>query len=289
MLQFIPVFDDNTIAVRASGRLSHEDYQNFLPKLEAQINEFEKVSILFEFENFRGWDLAAAKDDYKFGMEHSTSFERIALVGDKSWEHWMAWFAKPFIAPGEVRYFNRENLQDSWDWLRKKDHLELAVDKLLPYKNIVVAVDFSKYSKHACKRAIEMAGNYGATLTLLNVVQEDSALALYGDAIGSSLIGEDIVEKQSQHHIDAAEAQMKLFVSELETDFALKTKVISGNTDSGIVSFLEAHRSDLVIMWAKKKKGLNKLMGSTTHYVQNHSRCDVLIVPVNSASFMTDK
>ena len=33
MLQFLPVFKGNTIAVRASGKLSHEDYQGFLPKL----------------------------------------------------------------------------------------------------------------------------------------------------------------------------------------------------------------------------------------------------------------
>jgi len=57
MLQFIPVFEDNTIAVRASGKLTHEDYQAFLPELEKLLKEEGKVSVLFELDNFSGWDL----------------------------------------------------------------------------------------------------------------------------------------------------------------------------------------------------------------------------------------
>jgi len=38
MLQFIPVFEGNTLAVRVSGKLSHADYQTFLPQLEEQIS-----------------------------------------------------------------------------------------------------------------------------------------------------------------------------------------------------------------------------------------------------------
>ncbi len=46
MLQFIPVSEGNTIAVRASGKLSHEDYQKFIPELEKQVEEFGKVIVL---------------------------------------------------------------------------------------------------------------------------------------------------------------------------------------------------------------------------------------------------
>ena len=154
MLQFIPVFDGNTIAARASGKLSHEDYQNFLPQLEERISALGKVSLLFEFENFTGWELEAAKDDYDFGMKNLANFERIAMVGDKAWERWMSLIAKPFLPSGEVRYFNRENLQDAWDWLREKEAPKQTEEQLHPYENIVVAVDFSKHSKLACKRAI---------------------------------------------------------------------------------------------------------------------------------------
>lgn len=285
MLQIIPVSDGNTIAVRASGKLSHEDYQKFIPVLEKQIKEFEKVTLLFEFDNFTGWDLKAAKDDFKFGMKHLADFERIAMVGDKAWEHWMAFIAKPFLISGEVRYFNRENLQDAWDWLREKEEFEKSAEQLLPYKNIVVAVDFSIYSKHACKRAIELAKYYKASLTLLNVALEYVPYSVYGDAMGAYMIDEGIIEEQNQIRLEAAESQMEEFTNELETDFPMISKVICGETKTSIVSFLEAQNTDLAVFGARKKKGLNKLIGTIPNYVQSNSRCEMLIVPVQDSTF----
>jgi nucleotide-binding universal stress UspA family protein len=285
MLQFIPVFDGNTIAIRASGQLTGEDYQKFLPQLEQQINQLGKVSLLFELDNFFGWDLDAAKEDIKFGMKHLSDFDRIAIVGDKSWEHWMAVIAKPFLLSCEVRYFNRENLQDAWDWLREKQEFEKSAEQLQPYKNIVVAVDFSLYSRHACKRAIELANYYQASLTLLNVVQEVIPYTLYGDPVGNNVVDLNIIEDQNKQGIDAAKSQMKAFVDDLDTDFILKAKVICGEVNYGIVSFLEAQDVDLAIFGAKKKQGINKLLGSVPHYVQNHSRCEILIVPVQESVF----
>jgi nucleotide-binding universal stress UspA family protein len=285
MLQFIPVFDGNIIAVRASGQLTDADYQNFLPQLEQQIDQLGKVCLLFEFDNFSGWDIDAAKDDVKFAMKHLSDFERIAMVGDKSWEYWMALLAKPFLLSSEVRYFNRENLQDAWDWLREKQEFEKAVEQLQPYQNIVVAVDFSLYSKHACKRAIELANYYQASLTLLNVVPEVLAYTLYGDPVGYNVVDLDIIKDQNKKAIDAAQFQMKAFVNDLDTDFPIESKVICGEVNYSIVSFLEAQDVDLAIFGAKKKKGINKLLGSVAHYVQNHSRCEILIVPVQEPVF----
>ncbi|AZG73560.1 STAS/SEC14 domain-containing protein [Shewanella livingstonensis] len=285
MLQFIPVFDGNTIAIRASGKLTAEDYQTFLPQLEQQINHLGKVSLLFELDNFFGWDLNGVKADVNFGLKYLGDCDRIAIVGDKSWEHWMAVIAKPFLLSSEVRYFNRENLQDAWDWLREKQEFEKAAEQLQPYKNIVVAVDFSLYSKHACKRAIELAHYYQASLTLLNVVEEVIPYTLYGDPAGNNVVDLNIIENQNKQAIKAAQSQMKAFVNDLDIDFTLEAKVICGEVNYSITSFLEAQHVDLAIFGAKKKQGINKLLGSVPHYVQHHSRCEILIVPVQESVF----
>ena len=285
MLQFIPVFEGNTIAVRASGRLTVEDYQTFLPLLETQIKRLGKISLLFEFDNFSGWDLDAAKDDFNFGMKHLKDFERIAMVGDKSWEHWMALIAKPFLLSSEVRYFDRENLQQAWDWLREKQEFEKAVEQLQPYKNIVVAVDLSLYSKHACKRAIELAKSYQASLTFIYIVEEVIPYTLYGDPTGNNFVDLSIIEQQNRQGLVAAKRLMQDFVKDLDSDFNIESKVICGDINYSIASFLEAQDVDLAIFGAKKKKGINKFLGSVPHYVQNHSRCEILIVPVQEPEF----
>jgi len=285
MLQILPVSEGNTIAVKASGKLSHEDYQKFIPELEKHIEEYDKVTLLFEFDNFSGWDLTAAKDDFKFGMKHLADYERIAMVGDKAWERWMSFIAKPFLVSGEVKYFNRENLQDAWDWLREKEEFEIAVEQLQPYKNIVVAVDYSLYSKHACKRAIELANYYNASLTLFNVAIEYVPYSVYGDAMSAYLIDDELLAQQNKARIEAAESEMKAFTDDLATDYPITSKVIIGDIKTGIVSYLEAQQTDLVVFGARKKKGLNKLIGTIPNYVQSNSRCEILIVPVQDPVF----
>lgn len=288
MLQFLPVFDGNTIAIRASGKLTHQDYQEFLPKLEEQIKQMGKVSVLLELDNFSGWDLAAAKDDFKFGMEHLDDFERMAIVGDKAWERWMALMAKPFLSlsSGEVKYFNREDLHEAWDWLREKQILQQAAEELLPYQTIVAAVDFSIYSKHAAKRAIEIARYYKASLKLLNVVQEIVPYAYYyGDSLSAYYYDPKELFEQNEFQLQHGKQQMENFMKDIGGDFPIETEVLLGDVDSTIVSYLEAQNTDLAVFGAKKRKGLGKLLGSTPHYVQNHIRCETLIVPLQEPSF----
>lgn len=118
MIEQLPVQEGGVVAFRLRGKLSHADYQTFLPRLESLIDEHGPLSVLLELEDFHGWDLAAAWDDFRFGMAHPNDFARIAMVGHGHLQHWMARMAKPFVH-GEVRFFEREDLDAAWDWLRE--------------------------------------------------------------------------------------------------------------------------------------------------------------------------
>ena len=106
------------IGFTLSGKLHDEDYRTFIPAVEAAVASQGKLRLLARFEDFHGWDLHAAWDDFKFGVKHYASFERIALVGDRRWEEWMAALCKPFTR-AEVRYFNDGELDAAWAWLRE--------------------------------------------------------------------------------------------------------------------------------------------------------------------------
>ena len=47
-------------------------------------------------------------DDIKFSTTHCTKIERIALVGEKKWEEWMAKVCKPFTM-AKIKYFDAAN------------------------------------------------------------------------------------------------------------------------------------------------------------------------------------
>jgi hypothetical protein len=104
------------VAFRLSGKLHDEDYKQFVPMVDDAISLFGKVRILAEFCDFQGWDLHALWDDIKFSTTHCTKIERIALVGDKAWEKWMAGVCKPFTL-AKVRYFEPAEINAAWAWL----------------------------------------------------------------------------------------------------------------------------------------------------------------------------
>lgn len=100
------------------GKLHDEDYRIFVPAVEAAAAAEARLRLFARFEDFHGWDLHAAWDDFKFGVKHYGSFERIALVGEQRWQEWMAVFCKPFTR-AEVRYFTADDDAAAWAWLRE--------------------------------------------------------------------------------------------------------------------------------------------------------------------------
>ena len=106
------------VGFKMSGKLHDEDYKKFVPLVDAAIAKEGKVRILAEFHDFHGWDLHALWDDIKFSTTHCTKIERIALVGDKKWEAWMAKVCKPFTM-AKIQYFDASNSAAAWKWLEE--------------------------------------------------------------------------------------------------------------------------------------------------------------------------
>jgi hypothetical protein len=106
----------HTIGFSLSGKLHDEDYQYFVPLVDKAIAEDGKVNLLVHFHDFHGWDMQALWDDIKFSTTHCTKINRIALVGDKQWEKWMAVVCKPFTL-AHVRYSDAAEMDAAKAWL----------------------------------------------------------------------------------------------------------------------------------------------------------------------------
>jgi hypothetical protein len=107
---------DNAIAVHAIGRLRAEDYERFFPGVDNLIEEIGPIRILFELEDFHGWEAGAGWKDLKLSFKHRAGVERLAMVGDTNWESWMAKFCQPFTR-AEVRFYNRSEGDDARAWI----------------------------------------------------------------------------------------------------------------------------------------------------------------------------
>ena len=118
-LRLEKIADHKIAMVSASGKLSKEDYEHFVPEVERLINEAGKIRLLFEMRDFHGWDAGALWEDIKFDLKHFADVERLAMVGEKKWEEWMAKVCKPFTM-AKIKYFDVSNVDDAWAWVQEE-------------------------------------------------------------------------------------------------------------------------------------------------------------------------
>jgi hypothetical protein len=104
------------VVVHVSGKLVKADYEHFVPEIERLVRRHGKLRLLFDMTDFHGWEVSAAWEDFKFGIEHFADIERLAMVGEKQWQHGMAVFCKPFTTAA-IRYFEHADAAEARKWL----------------------------------------------------------------------------------------------------------------------------------------------------------------------------
>jgi len=117
MIEVLSAPAPHLLGFKLSGKLHDEDYKTFVPAVDAAAGD-GKVRLLAQFHDFHGWDTKALWDDIKFSTTHCTKFEKIAIVGETTWQKWMAQVCMPFTM-AHVQYFDAGKLDDAWAWLAR--------------------------------------------------------------------------------------------------------------------------------------------------------------------------
>lgn len=108
--------DNNALRILATGQLTSDDYEKWVPELEKILKEYGKLKVLFEMRDFHGWDAGGLWEDIKFDAKHRNDVERLALVGERPWQKMMAPVCKPFTN-AEVRAFTPAELSEAQRWI----------------------------------------------------------------------------------------------------------------------------------------------------------------------------
>jgi hypothetical protein len=116
MIQPLEKSAGRILGFKMTGKLHDDDYKHFVPIVDEAIKAHGKVRLLAQFEDFHGWDLHAVWDDTKFATKHCADVERVALVGDRKWQQWMAKICKPFTL-AKLKYFDVSEIESAWQWL----------------------------------------------------------------------------------------------------------------------------------------------------------------------------
>ena len=111
------IADGKVLSLTISGKLTKEDYSQFVPEVDRLIKANKKVRILCRMRDFHGWQMGALWEDIKFDVKHFGDIELLALVGESKWESGMAVFCKPFTT-AKIRYFDESKVAEAEQWIQ---------------------------------------------------------------------------------------------------------------------------------------------------------------------------
>ena len=141
------------------------------------------------------------------------------------------------------------------------------------YKHLLFATDFSPEAEHAEARAVSLAQQYGAELSLIHVIDYYPANQLDG---GLSLVPdlEQKIDENAREELQDCVARIPLALRQ--------TYIGSGSAKREITQYAEDIGADLIIIGSHGRHGLGLLLGSTATGVLHSAKCDVLAVRVPS-------
>ena len=118
MIEIIPELADGVLGLRATGKVTAEDYESTLiPAVDDATAGGRKAKFLYVLgTDFEGYSTDAVLDDMKMGARTWGDFEKIAFVTDHSvYRNLVQGFG--FLMPGEVRVYSMSEVETAKEWL----------------------------------------------------------------------------------------------------------------------------------------------------------------------------
>ena len=122
MIEILPESTESCIGFKFSGKVTAEDYDVLVPKLDEAIAASGKINMLVVMGDFK-WrgGLEGAKADFNFGTHQYRQVEKAAFIGEKKWQVWMVKIMDPFTRRTDEKFFEMGQLEDAWAWILGTD------------------------------------------------------------------------------------------------------------------------------------------------------------------------
>lgn len=116
MIEILPGSSETCLAVRFSGRVNGQEYQQFIDAVDERLLIQEKLDLVCEFVDFNFYgDFESAKEDFKFGFGEYKRIRKAAFVGDQIWIEWFTRFFGPFTRT-EEKHFPAGQFEAAFEW-----------------------------------------------------------------------------------------------------------------------------------------------------------------------------
>jgi universal stress protein A len=139
-------------------------------------------------------------------------------------------------------------------------------------RHILAATDFSAASTEAARRAVRLAEQLSAELTLLHVIDHFPV-----DRSNDRIAPED--QDPAAFRDGMARRQLEALATEIaHPELQTRVAVSAGSARRAVAAYARQAAADLVVIGSHGHYGLETILGATADGVVRRSPCDVLVV-----------
>ena len=177
------------------------------------------------------------------------------------------------------KHGNRTRIRPSANQVGASSPSVATVDSGVQLKKVLVPIDFSEPSLKALKYAVAFAGQFGASICLVHVVEPASFL---NDVRNVPLAVSDREIANTLHH-----KLVMLARKEIDPLTPVHPLVCIGKPFDEIVKTAKTFNADLIIIATHGRTGFKRaILGSTAERVVQHAPCPVLVVRQKEHDFV---
>ena len=117
MIKKLAESSGNVVGYKAIGVITASDYLKLEPEVRDLVEKEGNISMLIDLTDFEWEKLETWLQDLEFGYEFRKKIEKLAIVGNRTWEKWIPHLARPFYARN-VKFYHTDDIDKAWAWLK---------------------------------------------------------------------------------------------------------------------------------------------------------------------------
>lgn len=108
----------NLVTISILGEFTLADFKEFEELVLYKIKFGGPVRLLVDLREMASFTVDMAWEEVRFSREHSSDFDRIAIITDDQWLAWSAWLQQLFVS-ADLRVFGSDT--DARSWIEEVD------------------------------------------------------------------------------------------------------------------------------------------------------------------------
>lgn len=150
-------------------------------------------------------------------------------------------------------------------------------------KHILIPIDFSENSKKALRYAIPLAEQFGASITLINIIEPTVFPSDFG-------FGQMSFPDVEQELVAKSRTELNGIIESVTTKTKISAVVKTGIPFVEVTNYADDEQADLIIVATHGRTGVEHILfGSTAEKIIRKAPCPALVVRAEERDFVDER